>query len=156
MSGPDEARRADEVDTDPDDPAFTALVTAVLGRGARVRFRATGSSMTPAIADGDTLTAAPAGAGELRLGEVVLVRREGAVLAHRLVGRRRRPDGSVALVLRGDAAECDDPPVDPADVLGRVVEAERDGVRRRPSSWPARIAARGRLWARRVRRQMRG
>jgi phage repressor protein C with HTH and peptisase S24 domain len=156
VSGPDDVARAEALDADPDDPAFTALVAAVLGRGARVRFRATGSSMAPAIADGDNLTVEPAGGGQLRLGEVLLVRRGGAVLAHRLAGRRRRPGGSVALVLRGDAAECDDPPADPADVLGRVVEAERDGVRRRPSSWPARIAARGRLWARRVRRRLRG
>lgn len=133
------------------DPALPGLVAAVLASSARVRFRASGASMAPAIRDGDAITVAPVAAGRLRRGEVVLARRGGGLVAHRLVRRLRRPDGALELLLRGDAASTDDPAVPEADVLGRVVEVDRGGLRTRPSSWPARGAARLRWWARRLR-----
>jgi signal peptidase I len=129
---------------------FATVVADLLRRGARVRFRAPGSSMVPTINDGDTITVEPVSAGRLRRGDVVLVRRSTAIIAHRLVGRRHRPDGGIDFLLRGDAADGDDAPVPAIDVLGRVVEADRNGVRARPSSWTARLAALARWGARRL------
>jgi hypothetical protein len=128
------------------------VVADLLSQGVRVRFRASGASMAPTITDGDTITVEPVAPARLRRGDVVLVRRRGAVVAHRLVARRRKPDGELDLLLRGDAADGDDAPVLAADVLGRVVEVERAGGRSRPSSWNARLAARARWLAGRLRR----
>jgi hypothetical protein len=74
------------------------------------------------------------------------------VVAHRLVARRRDSDGEVHLLLRGDAADGDDAPVAATDALGRVVEVDRAGVRSRPSSPVARLAALARSLASRLRR----
>jgi hypothetical protein len=108
--------------------------------------------MSPTILDGDAVTVEPVVPAQLRRGDVVLARRGGAVVAHRLVARRRKPDGELDLLLRGDAADGDDAPVPAGNVVGRVVEVDRAGVRSRPSSWPARFKALARLLAKRLRR----
>jgi hypothetical protein len=137
----DPASPAQVVEGNPAEPVFAGTVADLLQRGVRVRFRASGSSMAPAILDGDAITVEPAPGARLRRGDVLLVRRGEGVVAHRLVGRRRRPAAGLEYLLRGDAADGNDSPVPAADVLGRVAEVERAGVRTRPSGWSARLAA---------------
>jgi signal peptidase len=76
-------------------------------------------SMRPALAPGDVVVSSPVRAGELRVGDVVVVpdpARPGETLVHRVDGMG--PDGS--FVTRGDAnAGADSTPVAPDDVLGR-------------------------------------
>ena len=143
MTGTRSARGPDAqfVEGSPSEPTFTSVVVDLLRRGMWVRFRASGSSMAPAILDGDAITVEPVEAGRLRRGDVVLARRGTTVVAHRLIGRRRRPDGGLALLLRGDAAAGDDSPVPASDLLGRVVETRRGARTIAVSSWRARIAA---------------
>lgn len=100
-----------------------ALIGALLGAGQRVRFRARGPSMAPAIRDGDEVEVAPADPAALRPGAVVLYAdAAGRLTLHRLVCRDR---ATGRLLLRGDAVGGYDAPVAPAQVLGRVVRVVR-------------------------------
>jgi hypothetical protein len=82
-----------------------------------------GWSMAPALGDHDRLRVAPLDG--VRPGDLVVARRAGVLVAHRLV-RLDGPDGSMA-VTQGDACAAPDPPVPTEALLGRVV-----AVRRRP------------------------
>lgn len=142
------------VEGNPGEPAFATVVADLLRRGVRVRFRASGSSMAPAILDGDAVTVEPVAAARLRRGDVVLARRGSVVIAHRLVGRRHRPDGGLDCLLRGDAADGDDAPVAASEILGRIVEARRGARSIAVSSWRARVAAGLRRAAHRLRARL--
>jgi hypothetical protein len=86
--------------------------------------------MSPLVRDGDVLLVRPAGASLLRLGDVVLCSRgPGQVVVHRVVGRRREPDGPYFRV-QGDQVARPDGWIPAAEVYGRVVAIERGvGVR---------------------------
>ncbi|MBI4504451.1 MAG: S24/S26 family peptidase [Chloroflexi bacterium] len=100
-----------------------AVVRALLAAGRRVRFRARGLSMAPAIRDGDEVEVAPADAAVLRRGAVVLYADAASRLTlHRLTDR----DAATGLLLlRGDAVGGYDAPVAATQVLGRVVGVTR-------------------------------
>ena len=76
-------------------------------------------SMSPALEPGDVVVSAPVQAGEVHVGDIVVVddpARPGHTLVHRVDSLR--PDG--ALTTRGDAnTSPDSTSVDVADVLGR-------------------------------------
>lgn len=100
----------------------TVLIADLLRAGHVVRFRATGQSMAPAIADSELVTAEPARPGEVRVGDVVVYARGGRVFAHRLI--KIDGDGaSVRFVMRGDNLPAADRPVGPEAILGRVRQA---------------------------------
>jgi hypothetical protein len=79
-----------------------------------------GWSMAPTLRDQDRLQVAPLDGA--RPGDLVVARRAGILVAHRLV----RLDGAMALT-KGDACAAPDPPLPAEALLGRVV-----AVRRRP------------------------
>ena len=76
-------------------------------------------SMRPALEPGDVVVSAPVQAGDVQVGDIVIVdnpARPGHTLVHRVDSLR--PDGT--LVTRGDAnASADSTGVAPAEVLGR-------------------------------------
>ena len=85
--------------------------------------------MAPALRDGDRLRVVPGGGA---IGEIVVARRGGVLVAHRLV----RVERALAIT-RGDGCRTDDPPVPVSALVGRVVEVERGGRRfgpRRPGA----------------------
>jgi hypothetical protein len=87
--------------------------------------------MAPALGDGDLLRVEAA--ERARPGDVVVARRAGVLVAHRLI----RLDGAMA-VTQGDACPAPDAPVPTDALLGRVV-----AVRRRPwRRFLARVRAR--------------
>ena len=96
---------------------FSDMCAGLLAEGRPVRFRASGSSMTPAIRDGDLLTVEPAGRRPFAEGDVVLYPIGGRFRAHRVLGfdpvRRE-------LVCRGDAWFCR-PEIVPEDSVVGVV-----------------------------------
>ncbi len=113
-------------------PPFSPLCADLLRAGQTVRFAATGTSMAPAIRDGDVLTVEPVPASQVRLDDVVLYLAPRGLTAHRVVG-----------TLAGAAFEaCGDAPGSPVErvpeaaVLGRVTRVER-----RPRSFAVRLAA---------------
>lgn len=99
------------------------LALDVLARSGRLRMRATGGSMLPAIAAGDVLEFHACNPGSIGRGQVVLARVGNGLVAHRVVGHRRD-----ALVTRGDALRACDPPLPRADVLGLLAAQSRGGV----------------------------
>ncbi len=110
------------------DPAlFADTCVELLARGGAVRFRAEGSSMAPAIRHGDVVTIAPIRPEAVRRGGIVLARRPGGLLVHRVVAVRRRADGRRDFVLRGDGKGGCDAPIDERDLLATVVAVTRNG-----------------------------
>ncbi len=91
------------------------------GRGA-LWVTLKGSSMVPSVRPGDDLLVTPVRPGEtLREGDLLVARRAGFLVVHRLV--RKLED---AIVMRGDGAWTDDSPIPERDVLARVI-----GIRHR-------------------------
>ncbi|MCJ7442334.1 MAG: signal peptidase I [Thermoanaerobaculaceae bacterium] len=132
---------ADRGHLDPNDAAFIEVVTDLLSRGHSVRFRAKGSSMHPTIREGEAITVAPARPAAIRRGDVILYRSARGVIAHRVAGVERGPDGAPVFVPRGDASATCDEPVSESAVLGAVVSVERDGRTLNPASARARALA---------------
>lgn len=104
------------------DQAAADMGLELLARGEAIHLVVRGRSMHPFIRGGDTLTISP-DVAELRLGEAVLVRRDGFGMVHRVVGRR--PDGR--LRIKGDALPRSDGWFEPAEIRGRVVIIWRAG-----------------------------
>ncbi|HXH05841.1 MAG TPA: S24/S26 family peptidase, partial [Vicinamibacterales bacterium] len=97
---------------------FARLVASLLASGRAVRFRAEGDSMAPAIEDGDDVIVAPV--ADPAPGDILLCRSGDRLVVHRLIASEGS-DGARRFILQGDAVPRPDPPVDRADVLGRVV-----------------------------------
>jgi hypothetical protein len=116
-------------------PAFGEVCLALLREGQSVRFRAAGLSMAPSIRDGDVITVAPLTAA-VRRGDVLLYRAGGRLTAHRVIARGR--GGDALFRVRGDAPGWEEERVAWGDVLGRVVEVERDGRKVAPRGALAR------------------
>jgi hypothetical protein len=106
---------------------FIGLTCELLRLGHPVRFRADGGSMLPTLRPGDLLTCEPVEVGQFRRGQILLYRHDRGITAHRVVRVETRPNGQVGLILRGDSLEAFDAPVDPSQVLGRVVAVSRAG-----------------------------
>jgi hypothetical protein len=121
------------------------IAEACIRQGIRVRAPTKGWSMRPFLFGSDLLEIEPIAPAQLTVGDIVLVRTSAQeMLAHRIIritgdGENRRFD------LKGDANLRIDRQVAPADVLGIVVAAIRDG-RRIPLDRGWRRVA-GRLWA---------
>ena len=74
--------------------------------------------MAPSVRPGDQVLVAPIRPGEaLREGDLLLARRAGFLVVHRLV--RKLED---AFVMRGDGAWSDDSPIPERDILARVID----------------------------------
>jgi hypothetical protein len=105
---------------------FLAVIDDALTSGTMVRFRAEGSSMYPAIRDGETITVVAVCPDEVVRGDVLLCRHGTRVLAHRVVGVAI--NGTERLFqLKGDAKiECD-APVGARAIVGAVINVRRNG-----------------------------
>lgn len=99
------------------------LVSDVARSAGEVRLRVTGASMLPAVWPGDEVTVRRCELAELEPGQIVLYRRDGKLTAHRIQHLK-----SDHLIARGDSLPSLDPPVQPNEIVGRVVSISR-GVR---------------------------
>ena len=114
------------------------LIVDLLSRGHAVEFQVHGDSMHPVIREHDTLHVEPL--RDCARGDVVLVRAERGLTAHRVIAKR-----GTTLILRGDNAPAADDPVEESQVLGKVTYVVRAG--KRVSIWSA--AARAAAFVRR-------
>ena len=123
-------------------PRFSDLCVALLRGGTPVRFAATGSSMSPAIRDGDWITVEPVPAEAVATGDVVLYSGARGLIAHRVL-EACRAEG-LAFLARGDARGSAGEWVSAAQLLGRVASVER------PAGGPflRRLARVARRWTR--------
>lgn len=110
-------------------PDFLERARHLLSRSLPVELRMSGSSMRPAIEDGDIITVEPITEDPVRQGDIVLYHsRFDTAVIHRVV-RIERSSSERAIVTRGDAASHNDGPVPIHRVLGRVKLVERAGER---------------------------
>jgi signal peptidase I len=101
----------------------------VLRSFGSLRFVATGWSMLPAVWPGDTLFVDRISPERVRVGDVVLVGREGRLCAHRVVCVPVPVDSGIIQhwITRGDAMAAPDRPVGESELLGRVSYLIREG-----------------------------
>jgi signal peptidase I len=141
---------------------FEELAVQLLGAGHAVRFRARGSSMHPAVRDGDILDVCPVSSAGLHIGDIVLYRSSrSGIVVHRVVDIRRQEEKTILLV-KGDFAARADPQVEQSQVLGRVESIQRRDHTILPTGWASRHVAplharlfRLRRWAYRLLKQAR-
>jgi len=107
--------------------AGCSLTAEIVSAFGEVCLRVTGSSMLPSVWPGDVLTVCRAEAAQVLPGEIVLVARDGSLLAHRVIGKTQR-----FLITRGDNLSLNDPPVSGNELLGRVTSILRGGRRITP------------------------
>lgn len=115
------------------------LLQEGLEKGNDLRFRALGSSMFPSIRSGDVITVKPVESAAICVGDVVFYRRDGRVYAHRFIGKKR-VNGGLLFITRGDHLPFSDPPIGTFQILGKVVVIERRGKRISMGSCPIRLA----------------
>jgi signal peptidase I len=121
---------------------FLDLSLELLERGASLRFRAHGASMHPFIKNGNILIVEPVNDSPLDVGDIVFYRRSNnALTAHRLIKVENSPGGTVFLT-KGDSLGFIDPPVPPAQVLGRVIQIEGNSKQLALTGWQRRIFGR--------------
>jgi signal peptidase I len=124
---------------------FLNLSREILKRGALLRFQVPGDSMHPFIQDGDVLMVEPANIAKVGVGEVILYyRADKRLIAHRII-RINRQGESTVLTTQGDSLDRADPPIQPEQVLGKVIMIERNSRRLRLDRGLMRLS--GRLWA---------
>jgi signal peptidase I len=154
------------------DSLFFDLTSEVLRNGHRMRFRAEGKSMHPTIRDGEAITVEPVTPFDVKTGDIILYRSGRGVKAHRVLaiegGRGQRsainPRSSIhdprslplrprySFLLRGDASSSCDDPVEPQQILGKVVSVERYGRRIILTSTKAKLVHNARVFAFRIAR----
>jgi signal peptidase I len=110
-------------------PDFLEQARQLLSRSIPVEMRMSGSSMRPAIEDGDVITLEPIADAAIKAGDIVLYQtRYDTAVIHRVV-RIERSSAERAVVTRGDASAQNDLPVPVHRILGRVKVVEREGER---------------------------
>jgi uncharacterized repeat protein (TIGR01451 family) len=120
---------------------FEAFTRELLAGGSRIRFEARGASMSPAIRDGEIVHVRPAVPGDLRRGDLVLIKVQGRICLHRLVVADAKRD---VFITRGDCGLQDDPAVSGEGILGiaeaKEVQVGRSVVRAKFKGVHGRIA----------------
>jgi hypothetical protein len=102
------------------------LAAEVLQSFGELRFVARGGSMLPSILPGDTLLVRRQPVANIRPGQVVLCRREGAFCAHRVMFKTQC-DGRWSFRTAGDALSGEDDPIAEEEFLGQVFAVIRRG-----------------------------
>jgi len=102
------------------------LAAEVLRTFGTLRFAATGWSMLPSVWPGETLVVERVSQDQVRIGDLVLVGREGRLCAHRVVDRVGDAE-SHQWITQGDALPVPDRPVAGNELLGRVAYLIRGG-----------------------------
>jgi signal peptidase I len=101
-----------------------AFISAVLQHAGRVSLRVYGSSMLPWVRPGDIATIRKISLEQLRCGDLVLYRRAGQLIVHRIV-EKRGSLGAVRYIAKGDAHLHSDGVMERDEFLGRVVRIVR-------------------------------
>ena len=105
-------------------PALVQLLRSVLSKGAFVRFRAKGFSMTPFIKNEDIITLSPLKTVSPNIGDVIAIvlRDADKLCVHRVVGKR-----GDRFLTKGDNSSDTDGAVPKDSILGFVTRVERNG-----------------------------
>lgn len=148
---------------------FSDLIAELLQEGYKVSFRAPGHSMFPTIIANETIVVEPIDPGTVRVGDIILYRTNGRIIAHRVVGINVHfDDGSSTrsdlaaqssvrsphclFILRGDASPACDAPVNAGQILGKVVSIERNGCFIEPYGFTYKLGCLAIFWGGRIKR----
>lgn len=74
---------------------FPELIIELLQDGYKVNFSAPGHSMYPTIMANETIVVEPIDPATVRLGDIILYRINGRIVAHRVIRIEKMPDGSM-------------------------------------------------------------
>jgi signal peptidase I len=107
-----------------DAPLFMSLVVRLLQDGHGARFCAVGTSMAPAIQDGDVITVEPIDRTTVQAGDIILYHHRERPVVHRVAQVRQNTEGRTVIVVRGDGKAADDAPIEPSQILGKIVAIE--------------------------------
>lgn len=119
-------RQTEGAMSDGENAVKSELAAEVLRSFGTLRFAATGWSMLPSIWPGETLVVERVEPHQVRIGDVVLVGREGRLCAHRVVSTVEG-SGTPQWFTQGDAMSVPDCPVAENELLGRVAYVIRSG-----------------------------
>jgi signal peptidase I len=127
-----------------------SLAEEALRSFGSLRFPATGWSMLPVVRPGDTLVVEHISRDRARIGDVVVVGRDGKLCGHRIVSITE-DSGKLQWITQGDALPAPDRPVAETELLGRVAYLIRGG---KCFPVPAELSVIQRLLAGMVRRSL--
>lgn len=134
-------------------PDFLERSRQNLSRSLTVEICMSGSSMRPAIEDGDLVTIEPITEGRINQGDIILYQsKSDTAVIHRVV-KIERSMTERSVITRGDAASQNDLAVPLSKILGRVKHIERAGEQvkmiqpqKKFSHWVFTILKRLKFW----------
>ena len=135
-------------------PEFLERSRQILSKSQTVEICMSGSSMRPAIEDGDLVTIEPITEGKINQGDIVLYQsRFDTAVIHRVI-RIERSSSERIVITRGDAATQNDLAIPLTTILGRVKNIERAGEsikmirpKSKFSRWLSALLRRFKFWA---------
>ena len=133
---------------------FTDVSTELLRSGQSIRFRAPGRSMYPTIREGETITVQPVAPAAVKIGDIILYHFQRGVVAHRVVSIEKKRGDALLFILHADTSGAPDEPVEPSQILGKVVSVERGGRSIDLYSRRAKMQRIAHVWASRLKRWM--
>jgi hypothetical protein len=151
---------------------FPELIAELLQEGYRVNFSAPGHSMFPTIMANEAIMVEPIDPETVRMGDILLYRTNGRLIAHRVVGINMFSDNRSSshsdfdiqpstlspnhfFTFRGDACLSCDMPVKAGQILGKVVSIERNGCYIDPYSLRHKLSCLAISWIARIKRRSR-
>jgi signal peptidase I len=135
---------------------FPELITELLQDGYQVNFSAPGHSMYPTIMANEKILVAPIDPTAVRMGDIILYRANGSLIAHRVRLIKKMHNDAVntypdwSFILKGDASPICDAPVKVEQILGKVISIERNGCSIDPYSITHRLGCLARRLTSRV------
>ena len=119
---------------------FGELADELLASGVGFRFQAKGRSMWPLIDDGEILHVQQVNAARLKLGDIVLFRRDTEFKAHRII-RKQKKLGNYQFITRGDAGQNQDGAIEGGQIMGKIIAKQcgKSGAIVRLDSLAARL-----------------
>jgi signal peptidase I len=115
------------------DADLLGLSKDIFSQGKSIRFQASGWSMRPFIRDEDFLVVSPIENSSIKTGDVVFcITTENKVIVHRVIKKYKKDkDNRITMLIKGDATFSSPEKVEMQNVLGKVVEVERNGQKKR-------------------------
>lgn len=115
-----------QLDAQSRDQHKRSLVAEVLRTAGTLRLSSRGHSMLPTLWPGDLLAIDAQSFTQVQVGDVVLYTRDERFYIHRVL-RKNETAAGTSLLTRGDAMPEADAPIQPNELLGKVVSVERAG-----------------------------
>jgi len=107
---------------------YTHLSESMLSSNTHIKIRVAGDSMSPVLRTGDTIYVEPVMAERVSVGDILVYKTEGTMVAHRLV-RILRSNDKCMFLTKGDTFPHVDTPLREADLIGRVYAVEKLGMK---------------------------